>query len=541
MCVWLKQWPIDRIRRKQKQSRRDFPVSPFSQRACSPPPPDAPLILVKTIASRQVVIAMCDQARSHSITNGMTLAEARALCTTVEHVEHQPAADAKALERLARWMMRFSPLVAIEPPDTIVLDVTGSTRLFNSFEQLMQLASGAITRLGFHHGIAIAPTLGAAWAMASFGCSKGAPSVRPLHGLEEESCRLLEILAPLPIAALRLEEELLLTLGSLGIETIGQLANLPRQTLPARFGASVLLRLDQALGNVDEPLVGIAHREPIDEKIEFEAAIDSLEMIEEGLRLLIGQIIRHLQRYGCGARKVIVDFLLPPHGKSAIQKIIHLSRASCDRSGLFNLIRCAAESAKSEDGFIGLRLSVPVYERIAQVQIGLMDGEEEASAEEYETLVERLRARMGKGSVLLPRLAESHLPERACAYADAIDENSATTTSTFTATAIAATAILPRVALEKHQAKSRPLHLLPEPREVRCMVSPGGAPISFSDGLRGFDLKQVRGPERITGIWWEGRDKTRDYFDVEDAGGRRFWIFRVLENRRWFLHGVFDC
>jgi protein ImuB len=79
------------------------------------------------------------------------------------------------------------------------------------------------------------------------------------------------------------------------------------------------------------------------------------------------------------------------------------------------------------------------------------------------------------------------------------------------------------------------------PREVRCMVSPLGAPISFSDAGDVFDLSLVRGPERITGLWWEGRDKTRDYFDVEDSTGRRFWIFRVLENRRWFLHGIFDC
>lgn len=444
----------------------------------------------------------------------MTLAEARALCATVQHAEHQPAADLQALHRFARWMMRFSPLVSVEPPDAIALDVTGSERLFGSLERLAHLATTAISRLGFHHGIAIAPTLGAAWAFASFANSD--------RRIVNES--LKDSLAPLPVAALRLEDELIETLASLGIETIGQLSCLPRQTLPARFGASVLLRLDQAMGLINEPLAGIEHHEPIQTAIEFDVAIDSLEMIEEALRLLLARLITQLQQHGCGARKLVVEYL--PFRAPSIQKIIHLSQPTASRSALLNLLRCTTESAKAEEGFVGLRLFVPVYQRLSPSQIGLLDGEEERFADEYEHLLERLRARMGEATVLRPCLAESHLPERSCVYVEAMSSSPQ---------------MIDTAVLERHQSKSRPLHLLPVPREVRCMVSPGGAPIWFSDNGDVFDLALVRGPERITGLWWEGRDKTRDYFDVEDSTGRRFWIFRVLENRRWFLHGIFDC
>jgi protein ImuB len=306
-------------------------------------------VLVRTIASRQIIVAACDQARACGIAPAMTLAEARALCATVHHAQHQPAADLQALHRFARWMMRFSPLVSVEPPDAIALDVTGSERLFGSFERLIQLTTIAISRLGFHHGIAIAPTLGAAWALASFASSDRCIVPRSLK----------EILAPLPVAALRLEEELIETLATLGIETIGQLSCLPRHTLPARFGASILLRLDQAMGLIDEPLAGIEHHEPIQASLEFEAAIDSLEMIEEGLRLLLARIIPQLQQHGCGARQLIVEYI--PFRAPPIQKTIHLSRPTASRSALLNLLRCATESAKAEDGFIGLRLSVPVY------------------------------------------------------------------------------------------------------------------------------------------------------------------------------------
>src|SRR5271155_3570824 len=151
VCVRLKQWPIDRIRRKRPRHRHE------------------PLVLVRTVANRQLVVCACELARSSGITAGMSLPEARALCADLGYAEHRPDEDRKSLEALARWMIRFSPLVAIEPPDAVVLDVTGSDRLFGGLPRLMQLISAAVTKLNLSHGIALAPTLGAAWALASFG------------------------------------------------------------------------------------------------------------------------------------------------------------------------------------------------------------------------------------------------------------------------------------------------------------------------------------------------------------------------------------
>ena len=77
------------------------------------------------------------------------------------------------------------------------------------------------------------------------------------------------------------------------------------------------------------------------------------------------------------------------------------------------------------------------------------------------------------------------------------------------------------------------------------MVAPsedkeGGRPVSMTldDSVHRFD--HIIGPERIAGIWWEGHNKTRDYFEVEESAGKRFWIFRVLQTARWFLHGRFE-
>ena len=90
----------------------------------------------------------------------------------------------------------------------------------------------------------------------------------------------------------------------------------------------------------------------------------------------------------------------------------------------------------------------------------------------------------------------------------------------------------------------RPLHLLARPLEIPVTVNPYndqfGRPMQFVHrGGHVHRLTHVVGPERIGGHWWDGRDKTRDYFDVEDEAGRRFWLFRVNETRRWFLHGQY--
>jgi protein ImuB len=90
----------------------------------------------------------------------------------------------------------------------------------------------------------------------------------------------------------------------------------------------------------------------------------------------------------------------------------------------------------------------------------------------------------------------------------------------------------------------RPL-LLGEPEEIGVVCEPSderlGRPRQFSWAGRVYRLAYAVGPERIGGEWWRGRPRTRDYYDVEDEAGRRFWIFRVTDGRaaRWFMQGRF--
>ncbi len=491
---------------------------------------------------------------------GITLTEARALCPGLAHDDYQPDKDLKSLESLARWMARFSPAVAVEPPDALMLNVTGSERLFRGMDRLARLASEALTRLNLGHGIAIAPTPGAAWALASFG-----------RGGVFSPEQIPDVLAPLPVEALRLESGLADAFGALGVETVGQLMRLPRESLPARFGASVLTRLDQALGRSPEPLVPVGHSDPIVAGFDFDGmAVDSLETIWLVFQRLLAEVLAELRRRGCGARKLLADYLLPR--AAPVRKTILLSRPTCDASSLFNLLRCATETVKQGDGFAGLRLSVPLFERLTQEQLHLLDHETQAAENEMGHLIERLRVRLGEGAVLFPKLVESHLPEKAFRYAEAEGESgesgvgrgliSSPGTPAFGSEAQARRGegkgggflclagsqeeVVGSVgggSAHNHSAP-RPLHLLPTPVEVLCTALPSGEfegiPVSFTYGATVFQVARAAGPERISGIWWEGRRKTRDYFDVEDTTGRRFWVFQVAETRKWYLHGMFD-
>jgi protein ImuB len=471
----------------------------------------------------------------------------------IKETERRRDGETKRLHELARRMMRFSPVVAVEPPDAIALDVTGSQLLFRGMDRLLRLASAAcsaaLSGWRLTHGIAIAPTLGAAWALASFDSGRIISSVEELAG----------VLRPLPVAALRLDETSAHALCGLGIATIGQLAALPRQTLPARFGPAILTRLDQAVGRMPEPLTALCHQEKITAQMRFDDAIESPEMLLEIFRRLLEQVLDALRRRGCGARILMVDYLCRA---APISKTISLSRPTRDASALLNLLRCATEtiSVKAQGtsslGVFGLRLSVPIFERLPDEQLQLLEeegtkarrhGGTKGEEAELDHLFERLRIRLGGQNVLFPQLLQSHLPEQSFHYASSSQ---------------------PLVLSPQSCIPPRPLHLLPTPIEIRCIASPSEEPCSFTLSEGGawrseggawrseggawskssvFQIAHCTGPERICGDWWTGRDKTRDYFEVEESGGRRFWIFRVAETsgrqslrRRWFLHGLFD-
>lgn len=548
----MPQWPIDRLNRGRRcgsghEQETKHPEGesangrnrPFHAIENQESQIERPLVLVDTIASRRIVAVVSAEARQFGIREGLTLAEARALCPSLVHAPHEPENDWKALTKLARWMRRFSPIVAL--PDCreaarqagfhVFLDVTGCERLFGGLHSLLEQVDEAFRSLRISARLAIAPTPGAAFALAFSG----------RHGVIVGTDQVREAISPLRPIALRICEHIAQSLHHLGLETIGQVLSLPRQALPARFGPELLQRIDQALGLLPEPLEPVPHHAPICAGMDFDGVVDSLETIWLVFKQLIARVIIELARRECGARKV--ELRLHRSDGRPIVKEIHLARPTRNAASLFNLMRCATESgiecrmsgsgkltfaqpaldSHIPAGFTSIRLRVPVFERLAHEQLPLMEQELHDAQAELDCLVERLVLRLGREAVLQARLIESHIPEHAC-----------------TVVPFAAPARNPQSATGH---SSRPLSLLPAPREIGVMVSPSddrdGRPISFTLDGRPHRVVFATGPERIAGQWWIGHHKTRDYFTVETESGRRLWIFRVRETNRWYWHGEY--
>jgi protein ImuB len=527
-----------------------------------------PLLLTRTIASRQLIVATCEAAREAGIRPGMTLAQARAICGQVQFQEHQSQKDDAGLEALARWMMRFSPVVALDTPIAlqrdgsilkltysgryynrlqavqqkkvraddiavaqhgIFLDLTGCERLFHGLDNLVEQVAAALAHFGLRARLAVGETPGAAWAGTFEEESDGATERRSDEGKERSasfpSSLRRSVASSLPISSLRLTPDTLQLLHHLGVETIGQLMKLPRESLPARFGPLLSLRLDQVLGRVAEPLVPLRYVAPIEARVDFDGSVEAIEAIWLTFKELISRVVKDLVRLGKGARVMEVTFFRPY--RERLSQTIRLSRASRDPVNLFHLPRCA-----TDDGFLGIALAIPLAEKLVEEQVPLLDHEQYAGEAELAGLVERLRLRMGERTVGRAELVESHLPERAWRQEDCgmrISDCGLKRPSS------------PQSEIRIPQ--SRPLHLL-HPSVVHVMVSPSeddeGRPVLFRWGRGLHNLRYAIGPERIAGEWWRGHHHTRDYFNVEDEQGLRFWLFRVRATRKWYVQGAFE-
>jgi protein ImuB len=330
-----------------------------------------------------------------------------------------------------------------------------------------------------------------------------------------------------------LDQEIVDDLNLLGLHRVGQVLALPREELPLRFGPTLLKRLDQLTGNLAEPLTRLVTDPPITARMDFDAPVEAPESIQLIFEKLLALVLSDLIRRNHGVRQLRLIFKPDSGwGRPTITRIIALSRPHRHPATLRDLIRCESERVDCEHGFLRFQLDVPLHEPVSQSQTQLFEQGAAEEQIELERLFQRLRTRLGESAVIRPELVESHLPERAWRAAG---ENSPHDPPAITPFAL----------------PPRPLYLLKTPVEIRVISEPcndrTGEPRQFSWQGNVYRLMHVTGPERIAGEWWRGHHRTRDYYDVVDDTGRRFWIFRVCRLLgverivvRWFVHGRFD-
>ncbi len=465
--------------------------------------------------------AVSREGLAAGLCKGLTLADARARTPGVKVAEHDPVEDAGLLERLADDCERFSPVVVCDAPDGLLLDITGCAHLFGGERELRESLCRRMVRTGFHVRATVAGTPDAARALVRFARIGVVP-----HGDHIAQTKRL------PVAAIGLAEETRIALFRAGLKTIGDLADRPRLPLSARFGEDVARRLRRMFGEEATPLTPRRFIPSCVVERRFGEPVARIEDIEATLGELMKEASQALARRREGGRQFEASFF---RSDGAVRRImIETGRATRDPDAVLRLYRerleALADPIDPGFGFDLIRVSVPVSETLAPAQTSL-DGRVAAEGEVAD-LVDRLSVRFGRERVQRFVRENTHDPGRASLLVPAGDQSCG----------------MSWPAPQAGEPPVRPLQLFDPPQPIDALAEvPDGPPMRFRWRRVLHDVAHAEGPERIAPEWWR-RDAgamTRDYFRVEDEGGRRFWLFREgLYGReagqpRWFLHGLF--
>ncbi|MDR3374763.1 MAG: DNA polymerase Y family protein [Ancalomicrobiaceae bacterium] len=491
------------------------------------PRPDGgpkPFVLITKEGSALRLAAVDRLAAEAGLRIGMTYAEARARLPAFESQEAEPEADARLLADCAEAADMFTPLVALDGPDGLMLDVTGCAHLFGGERALGIRVARYFRGLGLTLRAAFATTPDAAAAFAHH--FKGVIADGP------ETERLARML---PIAALEDGGERVTALRRAGLARLGDLADRPRQVLTARFGADLTERLQRILGRTDIRITPIRPPPALVVERRFAEPVTAMEHLLATLRELMDDLARDLEGRGEGGRAFLATLFRADGSKRRLE--IDTARPTRDAASLGRLfllrIDTVADPIDPGFGFDAVRLAVLSTGTIAATQ-GRLDGEGEDGGESLADLVDRLMVRFGAENVLSFAGSDSHDPVRAGRAVPVMEAWAAAST--------------PWPEHEAGHPPARPLTLFPHPQPIEALAEvPDGPPLRFRWRRVVHEVARAEGPERIAAEWWRSYDApppTRDYYRLEDASGRRFWVFREGlftddARPRWFLHGLF--
>jgi protein ImuB len=523
LSLWLPRLPIDRIKR---QLARDNAAPAKNQDPCQ----DPCIVIAKQNNALQI-FALDDAAARLGLDVGLPLANARAICPQLRVYDADEVADAKALSAIACWCDRFTPLVALDSPHGLFLDITGCVHLFGGEAAMMRLLCDVLTAQGFAVSAAIAGTAVCARTLT-----------RHAHGHIVRSGEEADAVWGLPVSALGADAAVVTGLRRAGLKTIGDAASRERHEITARFGAGFTALLEQALGQSDAP---ISPLKPLPDYIvekRFAEPVATEAVISAALSRLAAMLVAAMAQQGKGARRLEACFF---RTDGAVRTIMVETGHPVTRAEVIDRLFCERLDALSDPldpgfGFDLIRLSASRTEIVVQQQRDLDANVHDN--DQISALIDRIAARIGGRRVVVHLPQDTHIPERAALVAPAQHHLAA-----------AADAVWP--ARAEGEPPLRPLRLFERPEQIKVIAQvPDGPPARFVWRRAAHAVVRAEGPERIAMEWWraEGGLLTRDYFRVEDESGLRFWLYRdglydreiVQEEGRavqpnWYMHGLF--
>jgi protein ImuB len=503
--------------------RRDAAASDLA--AGQPPGAATTTTVVVDVEDGAKVICACDDAASAAgVVHGMALNSALALLPGLSVLAREIPRERALLEVVATCSGNFTPRVALEPPDGVLLEVRGSLGLFGGVRKLIARLRERLRTVGVEPRLAIAPTpLAALW----FARTGEEVALRNRDGLANR-------LAPLPLVCTRWPAKTIESFATMGVRTLGDCLRLPRDGFARRFEPEMLRTLDRAVGRTPDPRAAFARRERYAARRDLEPEIFDTDRLVRAIAPLLEGLCEYLQGRGCAVDTLEFQFVHRDAPSTRVRLRFAEPAARAERmSGLLHEL--LARTALPEPVRVVRLRSGPLVE--AREEAGDLFVRDRGGAAGAPQFIERLRARLGADAVHGLRLVSEHRPEAAWEAGD-----------------------IPRfpVPLPKRAGEARPGKQRTSPV---CSPEKENAPVSRplwllaeAQLLEGLEWPQYEGrleiedgPERIESGWWDGRDVRRDYYVARTATGVRLWVFRERRRRgdadgrtgRWFLHGVF--
>ena len=459
---------------------------------------DEPAVVVEPLHGQVYVVAVNRFARRCGIAPGAKLNSAFALAASLRVFERSIRREQASLESLSAWAQKLTSTVSVSPPDTVLLEVAGSVRLFGSLAAIKRKLGEELARRHWTGRLCAAPT-----ATAAMWLARGA--VEDVESLATLSGRL----GSLPIRVTRWPLEVQALLRDLGLRTIADCLRLPRDGFARRVGLAYLHELDRALARRFDLRAPFVARERWSTKRELYHETSDAAIFMTAVEDMLEALTVELRRRQAEVRSLRIAF---EHvRREPTFESFDWAEPTHERNRLLSLTRDRLERIVLPAPAIGLRLTTGL---LTPLQTKVDDLFDRVPVETLaHVLLERLRDRLGADAVhgIVP-VAE-HRPEFAWSRSDA----------RAAAPSRADGPVSP-------WARQRPLWLLPVP-----------LPLASAEARRYYrgTVELASSAERIESGWWDGRDACRDYYAASSSGGERLWIYRDRRSLDWYLHGLF--
>ncbi len=464
------------------------------------------------ITEKKIVVFLNQEARNLGLKPGISVAEALTIDESINFFERNKSREIEKLSQIAQWLYRFTPNVSIKKPKSVLLELSGSLKLFGGLKKIQQKILKSLEEKG------LSVQVGVNMSPLSAQCFSEANAGKNLKDIKTS-------ISSIPIHILEVDQKIVGSLHKMGVYNCGQLFRLPLSDLSHRFGGQFTLYLKKLIGTIPDPQIFIENKPYFKSDITLIPEISDKNSLIFPMRRLIGELNEFLD-----ARKLLTDSLLfkishrnyKPKTLSVLlakpekdlRIFLMLAKLKLEKTDLMpeidNICLLSERFSKSKNDSGDL---------FHETQFRQKDGYFPSKTEEKwrVQLINMMTAKLGPDSCYTLSTVSDHRPELSWSKEQPGQTNNP---------------IKPSKQMDSDKEENpRPLLLLKAPKRI---PEKNRSPDSLET------LKILRGPERIDVGWWDNHPVARDYFIARDSSGALYWIYYDLSSDKWYLHGIFS-